>query len=71
MQVTHAVDRTLLRTSVIVCWYLIYPTVSRQAVRVLDCSVPINDVTYLVDDFSEACWTSKVRVCVYMYIAGV
>ena len=34
-----------------VVWYLIYPTVAREAVRLLNCSVPINGEQYLKADY--------------------
>lgn len=47
-----------LRTAVLVLWYLLYPTVTRQAVRVLDCSEDIGGLSYLESDMREECGTS-------------
>lgn len=41
--------------------YLLYPTVTRAAIRVISCSTPIDGVQYLTHDYSLACGTSQHR----------
>ena len=48
---------TTYRTGVLALAYLVYPTVSRAAVAVLDCSEDIAGTTYLEKDFRVECGT--------------
>ena len=48
---------TLYQTGVLVAAYLLYPSVSQQAVRMLDCSPLIAGVRYLESDFRVECGT--------------
>jgi hypothetical protein len=52
--------RTVLRTIVVVVFYLIYPVITKALLRVFNCSIPINGKEYLVEDYSEMCWTNEV-----------
>ena len=49
----------LYRTSVTVGAYLLYPTVAKRVVQVLDCSVDVAGVSYLEADYREECGTPR------------
>lgn len=52
-------DWTSYRTACLVVIYLLYPSVCREVVRVLDCSSPIDGVRYLEADYREPCGSAE------------
>jgi len=58
-------------TAWLVLAYLIYPSVSRQVVRVLDCSERVDGVRYIESDLREQCGTSTHTLHVVVGLAVV
>lgn len=65
---------SLYTTTVMVSLFLLYPTITRQALNMLTCSDPIDGVAYLVSDFSVRCDDESNRAFValaYVVLAVV
>lgn len=59
------------QTSLLAGWYLLHPTVTREAARVFSCSEPVDGARYLLADFSVACDTLEHTVHVLCSAATI
>ena len=65
---TGRADLLEYRAAVLATWYLVYPAVTRQVVKVFECSSSIAGVKYLVADYTQEC--GSIRHLVHV-VAGV